>query len=269
MNRRHAPAASGAAGSTAPAGRVFRTVALIRAGRARRLQSSSRLFYGAVAAFAVVIAVGGTEALAQEGGRSSVERRLHPGRGFFSNDAASRRIGHALDYSRGLQRYGGYVAEPSRPIVVGPGRSVLITPSAVQPRAPQPGVGQSREVRPAPRPDRTAVTPSDELVTTYLREVGRNIAGARERLQEVSADAEAAGDEATQAELKSIGDRLAAAAAEQQKCMEECQSETMDMARIVERCRAITAALEKAKAQHDELMNRLYPADDGLTAPAD
>lgn len=37
--------------------------------------------------------------------RSVADRRQHPGKGFWSNQSASRRIGHALDYSRGLSDY--------------------------------------------------------------------------------------------------------------------------------------------------------------------
>ncbi len=37
--------------------------------------------------------------------RSVAERRQHPGKGYWSNRSASRRMGHALDYSRSLSDY--------------------------------------------------------------------------------------------------------------------------------------------------------------------
>ncbi|MCA9076952.1 MAG: hypothetical protein KDA93_18140 [Planctomycetaceae bacterium] len=51
----------------------------------------------------LVLAVTMQDASAQK--RSVADRRQHPGKGFWSNQAASRRMGHALDYSRGLSNY--------------------------------------------------------------------------------------------------------------------------------------------------------------------
>ena len=203
---------------------------------------------GAVAVLAAFMTVGGMDAFSQQGGRSSTaERRLHPGGGFWANDAASRRIDHALDYSRGLQRYSQYVIQPNQPIVIQPGRRVVIQPAATQPGQP---VGQPMEM---------VVQPSHELVTTHVREIGVNIVGAQERMMEVRATAEQSGDQASLDGIKSVSAQLAIAAAEQKKCMEECKSGAMDMAEIMRRCQAITAALDKAKAEHDKLMTRLYP----------
>lgn len=45
------------------------------------------------------------EAAAQQRPLNRVERRLHPGTGFWENQRASRSIRHARDYSRDLYRY--------------------------------------------------------------------------------------------------------------------------------------------------------------------
>jgi hypothetical protein len=136
--------------------------------------------------------------------RSMAERRQHPGGGFWANDSASRRISHAQDYSRGLQRYSQYIAQPAQP------------------------AGQDSNV---------IVYPNYEIVTTHVRDVGNNIAGAQERWLEVKADATAIKDQATLDSLKSLKDQLASAAAEQKKCMEECKSGKKDMAAIMKLAR--------------------------------
>lgn len=45
------------------------------------------------------------DAAAQQRPRSTIDRKLHPGKGFWENQRASRSIQHARDYSRGLYRY--------------------------------------------------------------------------------------------------------------------------------------------------------------------
>lgn len=63
-----------------------------------------RLFILAASVAALAL-VANLEIFAQKRARPTAERRLHPGRGFWANKAASRRIDHALDYSRGLYEY--------------------------------------------------------------------------------------------------------------------------------------------------------------------
>lgn len=53
----------------------------------------------------LTLALTSHDASAQRSTRSTADRRQHPGKGFWSNQSASRRIGHALDYSRGLSDY--------------------------------------------------------------------------------------------------------------------------------------------------------------------
>ncbi len=57
-----------------------------------------------LAAIMMAIAIGVQDVSAQQK-RSTADRRQRPGQGFWSNQAASRRVGHALDYSRGLSNY--------------------------------------------------------------------------------------------------------------------------------------------------------------------
>lgn len=57
-----------------------------------------------IAAILMTFVMGLPDANAQQK-RSTADRRQHPGQGFWSNQAASRRVGHALDYSRGLSSY--------------------------------------------------------------------------------------------------------------------------------------------------------------------
>lgn len=68
----------------------------------RRKLNQSVLFFGlaTIAGLALV-----QNADAQQRPRSPIERRLHPGRGFWENQRASRSIRHARDYSRDLYRY--------------------------------------------------------------------------------------------------------------------------------------------------------------------
>ena len=51
----------------------------------------------------IVVAIVGQDAMAQK--RSVADRRQHPGVGYWTQQSSSRRIGHALDYSRGLSDY--------------------------------------------------------------------------------------------------------------------------------------------------------------------
>lgn len=193
------------------------------------MKTSNKLL--AIALAVTSVATVADSAMAQRT-RSTADRRQHPGGGFWANDAASRRISHAQDYSRGLQRYSQYMVQPNQPA-----------------GQPQPA-GQTANV---------VVQPSHEMTTTYVREIGNNIAGAQERLLEVQAEAKRNEDQLTLDSLKSISQQLSSAAAEQKKCMEECKSGNMDMNAIMERCQAMTSALDKAKAEHEKLMLRLHP----------
>ncbi len=57
-----------------------------------------------LAAIMMTIAMGVQDVNAQQK-RSTADRRQRPGQGFWSTQAAARRVGHALDYSRGLSNY--------------------------------------------------------------------------------------------------------------------------------------------------------------------
>lgn len=48
--------------------------------------------------------------------RSTAERRLHPGRGFWANERASRNLRHARDYSRGIYDYSQRAARIESPV---------------------------------------------------------------------------------------------------------------------------------------------------------
>lgn len=60
-----------------------------------------KLFFTTVTA--IVVGMAGQGLMAQQ--RSVADRRQHPGVGFWAQQSSSRRVSHALDYSRSLQDY--------------------------------------------------------------------------------------------------------------------------------------------------------------------
>lgn len=116
--------------------------------------STSRWSLVSLAAVGLVAALVGVEASAQKP-RSGVERRQHPGQGFWANDRAARRLSHARDYSAGI---GGYAA-----------RADEIQPSVAQAESQEVGRNlaaagkELRVVRKAVADDKAAVATVDSL----------------------------------------------------------------------------------------------------------
>ncbi len=169
--------------------------------------------------------------------RNSAANRAHPGHGFANREGwqhqnASRRIGHAIDYTRNLRNY---AAAP--------------VPQAV----------------PQPQP------PAESYPRIVTDEIGRNVAAARKEL-EVAKKAPAVAKDPEAAKSFAAIDKHLAAAAEQHKTMMECCSkEEVDGEMLMKCCDDAIKHLEEAQAENRKLMQRLYPASQGdarkTTAP--
>lgn len=176
---------------------------------------------------AVTVFGGATEAFPP---RDAAANRLHPTNqlGAFGHRQASRRIGHAIDYSRDLQGYASY-------------------PRAVQPQ----------------QPATVPVTPYQVIVT---EEVGRNISAAQRDIARLKKAPAAAKDPEAQKSFEAIQKHLNAAAEQHATMMDCCNGEECDGEMLMKCCDAAIEELEKAKAENDKLMKRLYPEAAGPEA---
>lgn len=173
------------------------------------------------AAMGAVLLVPATEALAQP--RNAAANRLHAGHGWANRNTwghrqASRRMGHAIEYSRDLRGYAAY-------------------PRTVQP--------QERVVVP--------VAPYPVIVT---EEIGRNISAAQRDIARVKKAADPK-DAETKASLEKVEKHLVAAAEQHSKMEECCSGPECDGEMLAGCCEAAEKELEAAKAENDKLIKKL------------
>lgn len=179
-----------------------------------------------LAALGAVALMPVTDAMAQPR-RDSAANRAHAGHGWanrntWAHQSASRRMGHAIEYSRDLRSYASY----------------------------------PRVVQPQEQPAFVPVTPYSVIVT---EEVGRNIAAARQDIAQAKKAPKVADDADARKSFETIEKHLSAAAEQHDAMIDCCAGEECDADAMMKCCDAAVEHLNAAKTENEKLMMRLYP----------